>query len=563
MKRYLLTILLSLWCVCAWAAGSVTVRGRVLCGGRGVEGVWVSDGEEFARTDKRGNYSLEAGADNRFVFVCVPAGYDAPVEKGVVRYFHPLPAEGKSCDFTLLRRAGDDSRYGFIAIADPQIWAPKEFAKLAAAGLLDESDLAPLRKLPADKCDYGGIYALIPQLVRKAAKNFKAQADSRAKADFDDFVNENAGWLESYALFSALKKKFGGKPWYEWPKECRTMKSARAQKLSEEDLGEIFSVKFGQWAFFRQYEDFRRRAADAGVKIFGDLPIFVSLDSVEVWERPEIFDMKPDGTPANVAGVPPDYFSATGQLWGNPLYAWRKSKEKVYKFWFERVSAALKMFDVIRFDHFRGFADYWSIPASAKDAREGVMKKGPGREFFDALKRRFPKGKFVAEDLGLLSKAAYALRDELNIPAMAVLQFAFGDTPDNPYLPHNIKRECVYYTGTHDNNTSIGWYENAPEKQKDMFRRYFRTSGDSPNWEMIHAVMMSVAKIAIFPMQDIAGLGSECRTNTPGVPYGNWQWRLTRGLLERVERVNVPYLREIVELSGRLRESDPKKCVEI
>ena len=221
------------------------------------------------------------------------------------------------------------------------------------------------------------------------------------------------------------------------------------------------------------------------------------------------------------------------------------------------------MFDVIRFDHFRGFADYWSIPASAKDAREGVMKKGPGREFFDALKRRFPKGKFVAEDLGLLSKAAYALRDELNIPAMAVLQFAFGDTPDNPYLPHNIKKECVYSTRPHHNNTSIGWYEHAPEKQKDMFRRYFRTSGDSPNWEMIHAVMMSVAKIAIFPMQDIAGLGAECRTNTPGVPYGNWQWRLTRGLLERVERVNVPYLREIVELSGRLREPENKKCVEI
>lgn len=179
--------------------------------------------------------------------------------------------------------------------------------------------MTPLRKLPTDKCDYGGIYALIPQLVRKAAKNFKAQADSRAKADFDDFVNENAGWLESYALFSALKKRFGGKPWYEWPKECRTMKSARAQKLSEEDLGEIFSVKFGQWAFFRQYEDFRRRAADAGVKIFGDLPIFVSLDSVEVWERPEIFDMKPDGTPANVAGVPPTIFRRRGSFGAIPF----------------------------------------------------------------------------------------------------------------------------------------------------------------------------------------------------------------------------------------------------
>lgn len=456
---------------------------------------------------------------------------------------------------------GDSPYQPFSAFAGNPYFI--DFSELAASGLLCEADIAPLKSLPRDRCDYGAIYELVPPLLRKAAANFRSSAGARQMAEFGKFCAARAGWLDSYALFSALKRKFGGKPWHEWPKPFRSARSAAGQPLDRGDLDEISAVKFGQWIFFSQYAVFRRRAGEAGVEIFGDLPIFVSLDSAEVWERPELFDLRADGLPARVAGVPPDYFSAEGQLWGNPLYDWKKSGDKVCAFWFERVGAALEMFDVVRFDHFRGFADYWAIPAGAKDARKGSMKKGPGIGFFEKLRRRFPKGKFVAEDLGLLSKAAFDLRDALKIPSMAVLHFAFGGGPENPYLPHNIRRGCVYYTGTHDNDTSCGWYANASEAERDEFRRYFRASGDCPNWDMIHGVMMSVAQTAIFPMQDIAGLGSECRTNTPGAAGGNWQWRLLPEQLARVESQNLPYLRGLVELSGRLRQKPAKKCVEI
>lgn len=456
---------------------------------------------------------------------------------------------------------GDSPYQPFSAFAGNPYFI--DFSKLAAEGLLRDSDLAPLRSLPRDRCDYGAIYEALPPLLRAAAANFRRFAGPAQKAEFGRFCAERARWLDPYSLFAALKRRFGGAPWHEWPRPFRSARSAAGQTLSPGDLEEIFSVKFGQWVFFSQYADFRRRAREAGVGIFGDLPIFVSLDSAEVWGRPELFDLRADGLPARVAGVPPDYFSAQGQLWGNPLYDWKKSGDKVCAFWFERVRAALEMFDVVRFDHFRGFADYWAIPAGAKDARRGSMKKGPGIGFFEKLRRRFPKGKFVAEDLGLLSKAAFGLRDALKIPSMAVLQFAFGGGPENPYLPHNIRRECVYYTGTHDNDTSCGWYARASEAERDEFRRYFRTSGDCPNWDMIHAVMMSVAQTAIFPMQDIVGLGSECRTNTPGSACGNWAWRLLPEQLERAGRQNAPYLRELAQLGGRLRPGPAKKCVEI
>lgn len=457
---------------------------------------------------------------------------------------------------------GDSPYQSFSAFAGNTYFI--DYGELVKDGFLKQEEVEPLKALPRRNCDFAAIYNLLPPLLRKAAARFSQTATPAQKASFAKFCRQKAQWLEPYALFTALKTRFGGKPWYEWQAPYRTYLSAKNASLELSDIDEAFSVKFGQWIFFAQYADFRRRAKEANISIFGDLPIFLSLDSAEVWQRPELFDLRRDGTPANVAGVPPDYFSETGQLWGNPLYNWKKAKDKVYSFWFERVAAALEMFDLIRFDHFRGFADYWAVPAGAKDAREGSMKKGPGIDFFNELGKRFPKGRFVAEDLGLLSKAAFDLRNELKIPAMAVLQFAFGGEPTNPYLPHNIKRECIYYTGTHDNNTSCGWYAQASEKEKDEFRRYFRASGESPNWDMIHGVMMSVAQMAVFPMQDIAGLGSECRINTPGSAQGNWQWRLLPEELACVMRQNVPYLRSIMELSGRvILKSASKKCVEI
>ena len=449
---------------------------------------------------------------------------------------------------------GDSPYQAFSAFAGNTYFL--DLGDFVGRGWLSESDLLPLKNLPRDDCDYGAIYSIVPALVAKASRTFAASATAGEKKSFDLFRRKNAGWLGAYALFRALKNRFGQKCWLDWDLQFRDFERAK-KNVPEDCAGDIFAAEFGQWAFFAQYGKFRAKAHAKGIEIFGDIPIFMSLDSSDVWSNPSLFELDKNFQPKNVAGVAPDYFSAQGQLWGNPLYDWKGAKKKLFEFWRARIASASAMFDVIRFDHFRGFADYWSIPAKAGDARKGSLKKGVGIEFFDFIKKHFPNQKFVAEDLGLLSKAAFALRDELGIPSMAVLQFAFGDTPKNPYLPHNVRRNCVFYTGTHDNNTSIGWYESASEAAKDEARRYFRASGEAVNWDMIHAVMLSVAGIAVFPMQDILGLGAWARTNTPGKPHGNWRWRMTDAQLAKAVVDNAPYLRSLCELSDRL-----KNCVE-
>ncbi len=440
-----------------------------------------------------------------------------------------------------------------------------DLTELLNVGLLSDSELAPLRALPKNKCDYGEIYNFIPRLLRLAAIRWREGGMKKLfknfVEDFQTFTKKNASWLNNYALFTALKSHFNGKAWYEWDKEYKDVRYAEKSKLAKECADEIFCVKFIQWVFFSQFENFKQLASLYGVKIFGDIPIFVAQDSADVWANQSIFELNADGTARNVAGVGPDYFCAEGQLWGNPLYDCKNKKSEVYAFWKNRVDIASKMYDAIRFDHFRGFADYWSIPAKTKDAKKGSWKIGPSVDFFVFLKKNFPKTRFIAEDLGLLSKRAIDLRDCLKIPAMAVLQFAFGDNASNPYFPHNIKRDCVYYTGTHDNDTSVGWYANASETARDQFRRYFRSSGDVPHWDMIHAVLLSVASLAIIPMQDVIGLSSDCRFNTPGKPDGNWQWRLTTEELYKAGRDNAPYLKSLVELGGRLQIEDKRKIV--
>lgn len=452
---------------------------------------------------------------------------------------------------------GDSPYQSFSAFAGNTYFI--DYEELAEMGFIDARDLDSLRALPRDRCDYGAIYGILPDILRKAAAKFPSAAAEQDKSSFKKFCDDNAQWLDSYALFCALKRKFGGRSWLEWEDGAYRKYSHAVLNIPADCRDEIFSIKFGQWIFFRQYAKFREKAHAHGVEIFGDIPIFLSLDSADVWANPDLFELdKKTLKPRNVAGVAPDYFSESGQLWGNPLYDWKNRKGELFDFWARRIKAASAMYDVIRFDHFRGFADYWSIPAKYADARKGSLKKGPGMEFFKFIKAKFPRQKFVAEDLGLLSKAAHALRGDLNIPSMAVLQFAFGDTPKNPYLPHNIRRNCVFYTGTHDNDTSIGWYEAASEAAKDEARRYFRASGEAINWDMIHAVMLSVAGVAVFPMQDIIGLGSWARTNTPGKPDGNWQWRMTVAQLQKALRDNAAYLRSLCELSDRLKNSIEK-----
>ena len=281
------------------------------------------------------------------------------------------------------------------------------------------------------------------------------------------------------------------------------------------------------------------------------MPIFVSADSADIWERPHLFDTDARTLlPRNVAGVGPDFFSADGQLWGNPLYDWKGAKDAVFDFWARRLEKAFEYSDVIRLDHFRGFADYWAIPAKTADARLGKWRIGPGVEFFDFLKRKFPAQKFVAEDLGIMSQRVYSLMEEIKIPSMLVLQFAFGGDSKNPYLPHNHKRDAVCYTGTHDNDTTLSWYASSPENVKDHYRRYFRTDGSGANWTLICSALASVAQVSVIPLQDILDLGGEARLNTPGRAAGNWQWRFTDSQMNSL-LAKAPYLGELNRLYGR------------
>ncbi len=454
---------------------------------------------------------------------------------------------------------GDSPYQSFSAFAgNPYFIDPESFA---SAKLASDMELLPLRALSDARCDFGALYSIFPKLVKKVSERYFALSESdreiagqklSAAGNFEHFCVTNAKWLDSYALFSALKNKFEGNPWWLWPRPFKNYAEAKKAKLDFETENDVKCAQFAQWIFFGQYEIFRRKARKAGVEIFGDIPIFLAHDSAEAWSRPEILDLDKSGTPKNVAGVGPDYFCEDGQLWGNPLYDWEGAKSAVYDFWRERVASALKMYDMIRFDHFRGFADYWAIPYKLGDARKGVWKKGPGIEFFRYLKKKFPDGRFVAEDLGILSEEACKLRDSTGMPSMAVLQFAFGGDSKNSHLPHNLSRNCVYYTGTHDNTTSKDWYANASEVERDRFRRYFRVSGECANWDMIHAAIMSVARVAVITMQDILSCGGDCRMNTPGKADGNWQWRMTNQQLNLAVRENAPYLRSINSLADRL-----------
>ncbi len=425
---------------------------------------------------------------------------------------------------------------------------------LKEAGLLSDSELEPLGRLPKNRCDYGGLYENFPKLFSAARSRLtKDSLDYLEKryggVSFEDFCEGASEGLREYFLFSAFKRKFLGAPWKSWP--CGDYSRAKRAKLDVETRGYLEDAKFSQWLFFIQFADFKRRANERGVKIFGDLPIFLSEDSADVWANSRLFQLDENGEPSFVAGVGPDYFSESGQLWGNPLYDWEGAKEEVFEFWRRRLESAFEMYDVLRLDHFRGFVDYWAIPAKTFDARKGEWRKGPGMDFFKYVRRHFPDKVFIAEDLGLLSEGVVELRSLLKIPAMEVLQFAFTGNSDNSYLPHNALRKNVMYTGTHDNSTSLGWYESASESERDVFRRYLRVSGKDPAWDMIYAAISSVSCLSIFPFQDVLRLGDEARMNTPGRPDRNWTWRADRSQIESATENCAPYLRSLNELFGR------------
>ncbi len=453
---------------------------------------------------------------------------------------------------------GDSPYQSFSAFALNPYFA--DLDELVSLGLLDEADLSAARTLPEDRCNFGAIYEAIPRILNIAADRLLDIGLSDVVGEFysdkySDFLKREAFWLDSYAAFCALKKRFCGASWTAWPDEFKRHFAfiKIESSLGEEYARECARVKIVQWILSCQCAKFKRAAADRELEIIGDMPIFLSADSADLWEHPELFDID-DRTllPRNVAGVGPDFFSADGQLWGNPLYDWKGAKKGVFDFWALRLKKAFEYADVIRLDHFRGFADYWAIPAKTADAKLGKWKIGPGVEFFEFLRRKFPTQKFLAEDLGIMSDRVYALMDAIKIPSMLVLQFAFGGDATNPYLPHNHKREAVCYTGTHDNDTTLSWYATASENVKDHYRRYFRTDGSGANWTLICSALASVAQIAIIPLQDILDLGGNARFNTPGKAAGNWQWRFTV-YQEKMLQEKVSYLRQINVLFGRIK----------
>lgn len=410
---------------------------------------------------------------------------------------------------------------------------------MPAFDLLQDHDLEVLRALPADRADYGALFMRVWPLLRLVHRRFKEKGLSYLPnyGFLDDFVAEHEAWLRPFATFMALKNRFNGQPWNQWPKEVRTWKAAADSAIVAEEADTVEAHIFYQYLFYGQWSQIRRQAAAKGISIIGDVPIFVALDSADVWANPELFELDKAGVPTTVAGVPPDYFSEKGQLWGNPLFRWDVMAKDGYAWWLDRLRANLMMYDVIRLDHFRGFESYWRIPAEAEDARAGDWAEGPGMAFFEQVKETFPEACLIAEDLGLITDDVRKLLRQTGLPGMAVLQFAFSgvEASDNLYLPHNLQQNLVLYPGTHDNDTTLGWYAEATEEARDHVRRYFRISGDEIGWDFIRAAYASVAGLAVIPMQDVLSIGGEGRFNTPGESQGNWQWRMSWADMDRLE----------------------------
>ncbi|MBN2034682.1 MAG: 4-alpha-glucanotransferase [Deltaproteobacteria bacterium] len=421
---------------------------------------------------------------------------------------------------------------------------------LVQEGFLSKEDLEPFPAFPVDKVDYSESTTYKERLFSRAFELFSACG---ASSDYCPFCERNRAWLEPFALFTALKAQYAGKPWYEWPEEERNAGSALPKARQGRLSAHMEKVRFLQYISFRQWTNLKAYCNRKGIRIFGDMPIYVVHDSAEVWRRPEIFNLDVlTKQPLTVAGVPPDYFSKTGQLWGNPVYRWDVLKREGYTWWINRIAHNLGLFDLVRLDHFRGFVEYWEVPAGEKDAVNGRWVAAPAMDFFNELTKTFPNLPLIAEDLGTITPDVWELLEHFKIPGMKVLLFAFGsDLAKNLYAPHNLTERSVVYTGTHDNNTVRGWFEReaAPE-DKTRLSRYLGKdlSAENVHREMIRLAMMSVSRIAIFPLQDVLGLGEEARMNLPASNHGNWKWRLTPQYLTLSA---IEELSDMTELYGR------------
>ncbi|WOO39589.1 4-alpha-glucanotransferase [Rubellicoccus peritrichatus] len=423
---------------------------------------------------------------------------------------------------------------------------------LLGCGLVTNEEIASLERLPTDSVDFGGIYEHLWPILNAVCSRYSENPTALSGfGDYKAFKATHEEWLQPYAAFSAAKKHFGGKPWNSWPKKYRSYQFFQKSDLPKKLTQEMESVCFIQFLFFEQWNALREYAKSKGVSIIGDAPIFVAYDSADVWAYPEFFQLKSDGSPSAVAGCPPDYFAPTGQLWGNPLYNWEAMAADDYKWWKKRLHANFELYDIIRLDHFRGFASYWSIPADAPDARPGKWTPGPGLDFFKALKDEFGNAKLIAEDLGDITPDVIELLKETGLPGMAVLQFGFGSESTSIHFPHNNHPNLAVYPGSHDNNTTLGWYKDLSQALKDLFRRYFGVDGSAPQWDLTRAAYKSPGRLAIIPLQDLLNLDSEARMNLPGEAAGNWQWRYRAEQLDQLWCESAAYLKELGELYGR------------
>ncbi len=395
------------------------------------------------------------------------------------------------------------------------------------AGWLTPADLADRPDFPADRVDYGPVIEWKFGKLQRAWEGFRREVHPSGREEFERWCAAQSEWLEDYALFMAIKNEQGGAPWLEWPEDLRMRRPEALSAARGRLAAAIDAVRFAQWLFFTQWVQLRSFAAARGVRFLGDLPIFVALDSADVWAHRELFRLEENGRPTHVAGVPPDYFSETGQLWGNPLYDWNRLAQDGYQWWVRRMQASLELADVVRIDHFRGFEAYWEVPEDAETAVHGRWVPGPGRPFFEVLRGKLGgRLPVVAEDLGVITPGVEALRDDLDLPGMKVLQFAWSG-PDNAFLPHEYSSNCVVYSGTHDNDPSLGWWKHlASDAEKALLERYSGGSTAEPHWTLLRLGLLSVGHTFIATMQDVLGLGREARMNLPGEGSGNWNWRM-------------------------------------
>jgi len=416
-------------------------------------------------------------------------------------------------------------------------------------GYLAPEDLRPLMQSDPRRVDFEYIRPIHDSICAKVLK--KGLQDPAHERPFRSFLKAHSHWIEQWSLFMTFKKASENKPWYEWKKEWRDFENARQIQLPASLLRIKKETAFLQYLLYTQWNRLREESALKGIRIIGDIPIYVAPDSVDVWSNPKVFRLGKDHRPSCYAGVPPDYFNSDGQFWGNPIYDWKFLAETGYEWWMDRIRHSLTLFDVVRLDHFRAMEAFWCIPKKAQSAKQGTWQTGPGIAFFEKLKASIPEARMILEDLGLITPEVTTLRNQSGFPGLAVLQFAFGGGADNFYLPHNLTPNSVVYTGTHDNDTSLGWYRTCGHQAQDHMRRYLRVDGSAASWDLIRSAWASVARLCVVPLQDFLSLGSEARFNTPGTATGNWRWRCLESQLQRFETESAAYVRELSALYGR------------